>query len=73
MLPMWKCCQFQCCQFSIGARRECAAWKAAFPVRRLAGDGSPYPAAAQERGPPDVAANEGYRTITIAPEGGGAA
>ena len=46
---------------------------AAFPVRRLAGDGSPYPAAAQERGPPDVAANEGYRTITIAPEGGGAA
>ena len=32
MLPMWKCCQSQCCQFSIGARRECVAWKAAFPV-----------------------------------------
>ena len=32
MLPMWKCCQFQCCQFSIGARRGRAAWKAAFPV-----------------------------------------
>ena len=41
------------------ARWECgcavcraAAWKAAFPVRRLAGDGSPHPAAATERGPP---------------------
>ena len=32
MLPMWKCCQSQCCQFSIGARRERAAWKTAFPV-----------------------------------------
>ena len=30
-MPMWKCCQSQCCQFSIGARRERAAWKAAFP------------------------------------------
>ena len=46
---------------------KAADWTAA---RR---DGSPYPAAATERGPPDVAANEGYRTITIAPEGGGAA
>ena len=26
---MWKCCQSQCCQFSIGARRERAAWKVA--------------------------------------------
>ena len=30
-------------------------------------------AAAQECGHPDVAANEGYRTITVTPEGGGAA
>ena len=29
---MWKCCQF-----SIGARRERAAWKAAFPVSGRAG------------------------------------
>ena len=29
MLPMGKCCQSKCCQFSIGARR-------------LAEDGSPY-------------------------------
>ena len=51
MLPMWKCCQSQCCQFAIGARRERAAWKAAFPVSgcagaplptRLAEDGSPH-------------------------------
>ena len=32
MLPMWKCCQSLCCQFSIRVRRERAAWKAALPV-----------------------------------------
>ena len=58
MLPMRKCCQSPCCQFSIGARRGLAAWKAAFPVSGRAGarpslqgwgeasrraeDGSPY-------------------------------
>ena len=47
MLPMWKCCQSQCCQFSIGRGGN------APPGRRLS-----QLAAARERGPP-AAGNAG--------------
>ena len=37
MLPMWKCCQFQCCQWTMGRARRPAedlrAWKPATPMK----------------------------------------
>ena len=46
MLPMWKCCQSQCCQFSIGAQRERDARKAVGhrPYNAARRDASPYQA-----------------------------